>query len=228
MPPRILVVEDDPSILRGIELNLQLEGFETLAATDGGAALDARRRRRGPRDPRPDDPARARLPGLPEAARARRQRCRSSCCRPASPRSDIVMGSTTAPTTTSRSRSGSRSSIARVKAHLRRHAPADRRSTRFGDVEIDLEQAPRPPRRRASSSSPRGSTICSRSSWRTRAARSPATRSSQAVWGAGVPAGPIARSTTSSRGSARSSIYPASRAHFLTVRGVGYRFVAER
>ena len=39
MAPRILVVEDDPSILRGIELNLQLEGFETLSATDGRTAL---------------------------------------------------------------------------------------------------------------------------------------------------------------------------------------------
>src|SRR5688572_12194222 len=40
MPPRILVVEDDPSILRGIELNLQLEGYETLTAGDGRAALE--------------------------------------------------------------------------------------------------------------------------------------------------------------------------------------------
>lgn len=39
MPARILVVEDDPSILRGLELNLQLEGFETLTATDGESAL---------------------------------------------------------------------------------------------------------------------------------------------------------------------------------------------
>ncbi len=40
MAPRILLVEDDPSILRGLELNLQLEGFETVAATDGRTALD--------------------------------------------------------------------------------------------------------------------------------------------------------------------------------------------
>lgn len=39
MPQRILVVEDDPSILRGLELNLQAEGFETVAAADGREAL---------------------------------------------------------------------------------------------------------------------------------------------------------------------------------------------
>ncbi len=32
---RILIVEDDPAILRGIELNLQLEGFDVLTAVDG-------------------------------------------------------------------------------------------------------------------------------------------------------------------------------------------------
>lgn len=40
MSQRILVVEDDPSILRGLELNLQLEGFETVPATDGAAAIE--------------------------------------------------------------------------------------------------------------------------------------------------------------------------------------------
>ena len=40
MAPRILVVEDDPSILRGLEMNLQLEGFETIAVTDGRSALE--------------------------------------------------------------------------------------------------------------------------------------------------------------------------------------------
>jgi len=41
MAPKILIVEDDPSILRGVELNLQLEGFETMTATDGRAGLEA-------------------------------------------------------------------------------------------------------------------------------------------------------------------------------------------
>lgn len=35
MGERILLIEDDPSILRGLELNLSLEGFEVRAAIDG-------------------------------------------------------------------------------------------------------------------------------------------------------------------------------------------------
>ena len=41
MTPKILIVEDDPSILRGMELNLQLEGFDTITATDGRLGLEA-------------------------------------------------------------------------------------------------------------------------------------------------------------------------------------------
>jgi len=41
MAPKILIVEDDPSILRGMELNLQLEGFDTVTATDGRLGLEA-------------------------------------------------------------------------------------------------------------------------------------------------------------------------------------------
>jgi DNA-binding response OmpR family regulator len=43
MPQRILIVEDDRSILRGLEMNLQLEGYETITASDGRAALRAAR-----------------------------------------------------------------------------------------------------------------------------------------------------------------------------------------
>ncbi|MCC6464691.1 MAG: response regulator transcription factor [Planctomycetes bacterium] len=35
----ILVVEDDPSILRGLELNLQVEGYSVLTAADGDDGL---------------------------------------------------------------------------------------------------------------------------------------------------------------------------------------------
>ncbi len=35
MGERILLIEDDPSILRGLELNLSLEGFEVRASMDG-------------------------------------------------------------------------------------------------------------------------------------------------------------------------------------------------
>lgn len=39
MPDRILLIEDDPSIGRGLELNLGLEGYAVRWATDGPAGL---------------------------------------------------------------------------------------------------------------------------------------------------------------------------------------------
>src|SRR5262245_9878662 len=37
--PRILIVDDEPEIVRGLEDNLHFEGYQTCAATDGEAAL---------------------------------------------------------------------------------------------------------------------------------------------------------------------------------------------
>jgi two-component system alkaline phosphatase synthesis response regulator PhoP len=37
--PRILIVDDEPEIVRGLEDNLRFEGYETVAARDGEAAL---------------------------------------------------------------------------------------------------------------------------------------------------------------------------------------------
>jgi two-component system alkaline phosphatase synthesis response regulator PhoP len=37
--PRILVIDDEPEIVRGIEDNLRFEGYQTLAATDGERGL---------------------------------------------------------------------------------------------------------------------------------------------------------------------------------------------
>ncbi|HWE29220.1 MAG TPA: response regulator transcription factor [Polyangia bacterium] len=39
MPETVLIVEDDPSILRGLQMNLGLEGFRTICAHDGEEAL---------------------------------------------------------------------------------------------------------------------------------------------------------------------------------------------
>ena len=46
MAPRILVVEDDPLILRIVALRLQGQGYEVLTATDGEEALDMATRER--------------------------------------------------------------------------------------------------------------------------------------------------------------------------------------
>jgi two-component system alkaline phosphatase synthesis response regulator PhoP len=37
--PRILIVDDEPELVRGLEDNLRYEGYQTLAATDGADAL---------------------------------------------------------------------------------------------------------------------------------------------------------------------------------------------
>jgi DNA-binding response OmpR family regulator len=37
--PRILIVDDEPEIVRGLEDNLRFEGYETVAATNGAEAL---------------------------------------------------------------------------------------------------------------------------------------------------------------------------------------------
>jgi DNA-binding response OmpR family regulator len=39
MMPRILVVDDEPEIVRGLEDNLRYEGYQTFSATDGEQAL---------------------------------------------------------------------------------------------------------------------------------------------------------------------------------------------
>jgi DNA-binding response OmpR family regulator len=41
--PTILVVEDDPVILRLLEVNFEMEGFDVLTAEDGQAGVDVAR-----------------------------------------------------------------------------------------------------------------------------------------------------------------------------------------
>ena len=37
--PRILIVDDEPEMVRGLEDNLRFEGYQTLSATDGRRGL---------------------------------------------------------------------------------------------------------------------------------------------------------------------------------------------
>ncbi|MFI5289237.1 MAG: response regulator transcription factor [Polyangia bacterium] len=46
MPETILLVEDDPSILRGLQMNLGLEGFRVVTARDGAEGLKLARQHR--------------------------------------------------------------------------------------------------------------------------------------------------------------------------------------
>jgi DNA-binding response OmpR family regulator len=45
-PPTVLVVEDDPVILRLLEVNFQLEGFTVLLAHDGAEGIELARQHR--------------------------------------------------------------------------------------------------------------------------------------------------------------------------------------
>ena len=38
--PRILIVDDEPQMVRGLEDNLRFEGYQTLAAASGQEGLD--------------------------------------------------------------------------------------------------------------------------------------------------------------------------------------------
>lgn len=46
MPERILIIEDDPSILRGLQLNLGMEGYTVRSAMDGETGLQLARTER--------------------------------------------------------------------------------------------------------------------------------------------------------------------------------------
>src|SRR5207249_979134 len=39
--PRVLVVDDDPQVVRLLRVNLELEGYDVVSAADGNQALDA-------------------------------------------------------------------------------------------------------------------------------------------------------------------------------------------
>ena len=41
MAPRVLVVDDDPQVLRLMRVNLELEGYDVVSAPDGEEALEA-------------------------------------------------------------------------------------------------------------------------------------------------------------------------------------------
>jgi two-component system alkaline phosphatase synthesis response regulator PhoP len=132
---RILVVEDDPSILRGIELNLQLEGFETVSAADGAKALELAEQDvdlvildlmiphvHGYQVCQKLRAAGNSVPIVLLSARNAEQ--------------DIVMGLDYGADDYVTKPFRVAELIARVKAHLRRHAPPSS-TVRFGQVEVD-------------------------------------------------------------------------------------------
>lgn len=137
MMPRILVVEDDPSILRGLELNLQLEGFETISATDGRAALQLAAEGV---DLVVLDLMLPYVHGYQvcQQLRAQGNEVPIILLSARSSESDIVRGLDLGADDYVTKPFRIAELMARVKAHLRRHPPSG--SIHFGQVEVDLRK----------------------------------------------------------------------------------------
>jgi DNA-binding response OmpR family regulator len=135
---QILVVEDDPSILRGLDMNLTMEGHEVTCVPDGREALDILRSTRFDllvldimlphqngyqicRIVRKKDPN---VPIILLSAKNREQ--------------DIVLGLELGADDYVTKPFRVAELLARVRAHLRRQHPIDR--FRFGAIEVDLER----------------------------------------------------------------------------------------
>jgi len=138
MAQRILIVEDDASILRGLEMNLQVEGYLTLAATDGRQALHLVREEDV--DLLVLDIMLPHVNGY-QVIQALRQRGDDVPIILLSAKSgelDKVMGLDVGADDYVTKPFSVVELLARIKAHLRRRVPASR--VRFDDVEIDLER----------------------------------------------------------------------------------------
>jgi DNA-binding response OmpR family regulator len=137
MASRILVVEDDHAIRRGLEINLSLEGYEVVGAADGAAALLALKA--SEYDLVILDIMMPYVNGFDVCERLRASGSETPIIMLSakSAEVDIVMGLelgaddyVTKPFRVSEL-------VARVRAHLRRRAPPT--VYRFGDNEVDLE-----------------------------------------------------------------------------------------
>jgi CheY-like chemotaxis protein len=142
MNARILIIEDEPDIVRGLELNLKAEGYDVLAAETGPAGLDTTLREM------PDlvllD---IMLPGMSGLDVCRELRKRNFD-RPVimltarSAEVDRVVGLEIGADDYVTKPFGIRELLARIRVRLRRHAgirPQDA-ALRFGEVEIDFEK----------------------------------------------------------------------------------------
>ncbi len=137
---RILIAEDEPDMLMGLRDNLQFEGYETLEATDGEAALQLAA------DQRPDlillDVMMPKLDGLEVCKRVRE----SGSTVPIlmltakSQEMDIVRGLEVGADDYITKPFGVRELLARIKVALRRSGvgPSMSKVLHIGEVEVDL------------------------------------------------------------------------------------------
>ena len=139
MPKRILIVEDDPSISRGLQLNLRLEGFDPVAAAAGPEAL--RIVEEGGVDLVILDIMLPHLNGFEVCRRLRRSGhdLPIILLSAKNAEQDIVMGLELGADDYVTKPFRVAELLARVRAHLRRQPDAESLYT-FSDVEVDLER----------------------------------------------------------------------------------------
>lgn len=223
MQQRILIVEDDPSILRGLELNLQAEGYETLTATNGREALQAAREH--DLDLIVLDIMLPHVNGFQvvETLRQRRDDVLVILLSAKNTELDKIMGLDLGADDYVTKPFAVGELLARIKAHLRRRLPDT--VVRFSDVEVDLER--RLVRRDGETVS-----LTSREfdllAYLVQREGRPVTRDSilNAVWGMHYFG--TDRTVDNFINRLRQKLdTPGDPVHILTVRGVGYRFVAE-
>ena len=223
MTPRILVVEDDPSILRGIELNLQLEGFDTVAAADGSVALQLAK---ADIDLIILDLMIPHVHGYQvcQKLRAQGNGVPIILLSARNAEVDIVMGLDYGADDYVTKPFRVAELMARVKAHLRRHRPPSDRF-RFGEVEIDLgKQLVRRQGELVELTAREYEML----EFLVRNDGRAVTRDAvlQAVWGESYLG--TDRTVDNFVTRLRQKLdRPKAPLHFLTVRGVGYRFVSD-
>jgi len=223
MGQRILIVEDDHAILRGLEMNLQLDGFETVTATDGRAAL------REAREGNPDlvvlDIMLPHVNGFQvlETLRQRGDDVPVILLSAKATELDKVMGLGLGADDYVTKPFSVAELLARIRARLRRRAPAE--LVRFGDVEVDLE---RREVRRGGEEVPLTSREFDLLAFLVQREGRPITRETilSHVWRTHYFG--TDRTVDNFITRLRQKLdTPGEPCHFLTVRGVGYRFVLD-
>lgn len=224
MADRILLIEDDPSIVRGLELNLSLDGYEVRAAMDGPAGL------RMATEWKPDlvllDVMLPAMNGY-EVCRELRRRGLSMpvvilSAKGAEP--DKVMGLDMGADDFVTKPFGLAELQARIKAHLRRGRPATTQVLRFGDVEADFTAGEV---RRGGNAVEMTARELQLLQYLARHDGRVVTRQMilDAVWGANYFG--TERTVDNFITRLRQKLDGDDPQHFFTVRGIGYRFRAE-
>lgn len=224
---RILVVEDDPSILRGLVDNLEDESYDVHTATDGRTAYDAIR------SVKPDliilDLMLPKLSGYELCSKVRKEGLNIPILilTARGEEADKVLGLDLGADDYVTKPFSVRELLARVRAHLRRHsAPEDRPSElRFDDVVVDFRCYEA---RKGNEELTLTRKEFGLLQYLAARAGEVATRNEllDEVWGHETY--PTTRTVDNHVASLRAKLEsdPATPRHLLTVRGVGYRWVS--